>query len=481
MVAFVNPPVDVKTFVEDREFTAVVVGDFDDGLQTPVCIRPNARALIPHLTGVRTLLAMWIVCHHMAPKAVASSFSAFTMRVDVAVEFFVMLSGFVTHHAYGDKDLTSSVGSLASFYARRLARVVLTTQLSMGLSLFWWAWGGKPLLSILNRSTLSCLLFVKTWFDPEPDCPNGPTWFVAALLPSWLIYPLITRRVLDRLDSPHGLGLLCVALWLAAIGPQLAMVLWDGDWLTWNEVKQTWFWPPAQLADFALGAGVSALTQRVPPSILAGRIADALVTLVLVVCLLCPVAPTPSGWDGPVFRPGHYIAWDALSGRLAAPALGVFLYGSVSGGCSTARLLAHPALVALGVYALEVYLLQTPVHDLFVWCKDVLHLPQESIEVFILYLLVLWSLSAVYVHNLADPANKWLRRATEDWPTVPFWCTTSELFLLVPTSPSEPEASTTRIRGTRCRTWFFNSHRRMLGLGRLHQLFVASQCMLPRY
>lgn len=375
------------------------------------------RQQLPQLTGVRTLVATWILMHHMAPQKPASGISIFVMRVDVAVEMFFMLSGFMTHYAYGDKDFTSSAGSLISFYVRRLARVCLTTQAGMLFCIFWWWFGGKEVLTL---HSLSCLTFTRTWYDPEPDCPDAPGWFVAALIPSWILYPIVTRRVLmDNSSSPRSLLRLCGILWLAAIGPGVVMIILQGDWMSWQQIKLTWFWPPSQIADFALGAAVAALLQAAPPAKSTGVYADVIFVFVLAVCIFLPVAETPDDWTGPIFRPGHYMAWDGLLARLSAPFLAAWIYYSSSGDCISARFMSHSILVPAGAYTLEVYLFQTPLHDLFTWTKEVMWLPEASTEVFVMYMFLLWVVSVMFVDLLATPADKWLRGATNEWTDKP--------------------------------------------------------------
>ncbi|CAE8608457.1 unnamed protein product, partial [Polarella glacialis] len=93
--------------------------------EEPMVQVPRA-ARLSHLDGARTLLSIWIVCHHMAPREPASSLDAMLVRVDVGVEFFMMMSGFLTQHLFGQKEgIGSSAGSLASFYTRRLFRCLL--------------------------------------------------------------------------------------------------------------------------------------------------------------------------------------------------------------------------------------------------------------------------------------------------------------------------------------------------------------------
>ena len=39
---------------------------------------------------------------------------------------------------------------------------------------------------------------------PRYRCPNGPSWFIFALLPSWLLYPLSRKMVQYAEDRGEG-------------------------------------------------------------------------------------------------------------------------------------------------------------------------------------------------------------------------------------------------------------------------------------
>jgi peptidoglycan/LPS O-acetylase OafA/YrhL len=395
--------------VEAREVTRKVTAKVE---------KKPERKNLPHLTGVRTLLTMWIVIHHMSPQEPTSSISIFTMRVDVAVELFVMTTGFMTQYAYGTKDVTSSAGSLIAFYVQRLARICLTAQLAMSVCLFFSWFGGAEIITARN---FGCLLFVKNLLNPDPNCPDAPTWFVAAMIPSWLLWPLLTRPLLVRsaAKSLDSILRVCVLMWLVALGPPLALCLMQDDWLSWDQVKYTWFWPLSQLGDFALGSAVAALMLKKDPPKNAAHVADLICVVLIGILLFFPIIdPAPESWTGPVFRPGHFLGFDGLSARLAAPFLAMWIYCSSAGGYS-ARFLAHPVLTAPGAYTLEVYLFQAPLHDLFMWIQQALDLSQASTEVFMLYLFVLWMISVMFVDFIAVPADKWLRSKTKEWPEKP--------------------------------------------------------------
>lgn len=401
---------------------------------------------LPHFTGARAFAALWIVCHHTAPRK-PSVLDGFVVRVDVAVEYFTLLSGFLTQHAHGlGPDPAASAGSLARFYVRRLSRLLLTAQVATAASMLLRRAAGT---NVATLEVLGCFFFVKGWAKPAPSCPDMPTWYVDAIVPCWLLYPVLTRRLLaNAATQPHRcFALLGAALWLLAIGPGLVAMAASGRWLRWHEVVLFWFWPPTQLADFALGALVAAALQgRAGAGAVgaaagsgraadsrgcgAGAAADSAIAALLLASALLPVPEVPTDWDGPpAWRPGHYVSWEAFTGRLAAPLLATFLYcsGDGGGGSRVAAFLAHPVLVALGSCTLEVYLFQAPLRDLLLWLAPPAPPPLQHLwpglhwsgEVFLAYVVVLWGLAALFAQLVAEPLQRRLQAATEHWEGMP--------------------------------------------------------------
>ena len=119
------------------------------------------REAFDHLSGARSLGAFWIVCAHYLPRRSEASFNGAIFRVNVAVCFFVVASGFVTHWAYGSKDFTAW-SDLLRFYVRRLGRVIAT----FWIALVWAAYllyrdGADLSLPYLLR----CAIFLEQWFQ----------------------------------------------------------------------------------------------------------------------------------------------------------------------------------------------------------------------------------------------------------------------------------------------------------------------------
>ena len=157
-------------------------------------------------------------------------------------------------------------------------------------------------------------------------------------------------------------------------------------------------WPPAQLSDFVLGVVASQVYQagnaRNTWGYLGylGAVGDlALLFLGAVVVML----PSPKS------RAECQTDANVLLNHGGSLAIAVFI-------CSPrgvfARLLSHPALVALGKYSFEVYLFQWPLQAILrQWQR------WPANETFMAFLLLLWLLAGLYVEFLVEHMNTFLR------------------------------------------------------------------------
>ena len=211
-----------------------------------------------------------------------------------------------------------------------------------------------------------------------------------------------------------------------------------------------YFWPPAQLLDFAIGCAVAEAVRRrrqqqealawarrvvcVPtqaPSrlgsgdqeedeqLLTGasrgvsRRADsyfyapraALVDL-LAVLMLVIVLAFPSS--------GYRVGWEPLFDHGLIPLYVVVTYAATSRPEAEPpslleRLLSHPAIVCLGSCAFPVFLFQSPLKNLF----RALELPvQQGPGNFLFYAALLWLLSSLYSEHVETRLAAWLQKAT---------------------------------------------------------------------
>ncbi|KAJ1456814.1 hypothetical protein M885DRAFT_563705 [Pelagophyceae sp. CCMP2097] len=129
-------------------------------------------------------------------------------RSNCAVDYFVVLSGFVTHWASrGAFVSTAGDGrfgaAAASWLARRFGRVLASTYLSMAVAVLLMSAEGDACNCVMMETrqgapafghVARCAVLMEPWLSPSRWCPNGQVWTVAALAPAWLLYPAIFDR-----------------------------------------------------------------------------------------------------------------------------------------------------------------------------------------------------------------------------------------------------------------------------------------------
>lgn len=372
-----------------------------------------AGSRLDHLTGIRGLLALWIVCGHYMPRSDRFTFfEAAACRSFMAVDVFVVMSGFVTHWAYADR-IRQGTLSTRSFYVRRMAHIILTTYIAMAVSLIVVAAVPKFRSSFMPDvwTLVSCVSFVAHWVRPAVWCPAPPSWTIEALIPCWLAYPF-ARRLTDRVDSYGGtsaLILLLLALHAISFGPLVYLYFLQDGQLSWGQFATDFMWPPSQLADFTIGV-VAALVTKKHENDLAnlcwpGLLADVSCAGAVALVLCMPIPATHAECQRNE---------NALLTHGFALALAAFMFGSSGRGGNgglIARLLSHEALVVLGAYSFEVYLFQWPLVSVFHYFFQQWPLPSDA---FIAYLLLLWILAGFYVEFLAPPMVRWLRSKSEE-------------------------------------------------------------------
>ena len=328
---------------------------------------------------------------------------AATCRSFMAVDFFVVMSGFITHWSYGKRLRTGEL-SVGGFYIRRLSYIILTTYVAMTMSIL------VVLVVPAYRSSfmpsawtlLSCFGFVAHWIRPSTWCPAPPSWTIEALIPSWLLYPFL-RRLLERIDAQHGSGALLLSallVYLVSFGPLFALYLHQGYQLTWGQYATDFMWPPAQLGDFAIGVITAICSQKDESS--EGWIGKAVLADVSLLACVGLVLFLPP--------PATHAECEANSSALLthglALAIAAFIYGSRKGGIC-AFFLSHPALVSLGKYSFEVYLFQWPLLAMF---RQLCQQWPLAPDAFMAFLLLLWLVAGTYVEVLAPLINVGVRR-----------------------------------------------------------------------
>ena len=220
-----------------------------------------------------------------------------------------------------------------------------------------------------------CALLVEPWRSPNRWCPDGQSWTVAALAPSWLAYPVFYDPFLY--ERSH---LIIVALALAILPSCVALLFLSGRldagaYFNHSPHTALYLWPPAQMPDFLLGCVSAELAARSTRT----RTAHMADGAFLLIALAVLVVPNPA-LD---YRAHAEILFD----HGLAPLFALFLWAAArdaSNGSKAARVFAHATLASLGTCSFEVYLFQWPVHTIFVG----LGLPTTAAENFVAFALV---------------------------------------------------------------------------------------------
>jgi peptidoglycan/LPS O-acetylase OafA/YrhL len=153
----------------------------------------NAAAkLIPGLTGLRGVAALWVVQFHLYGTE-SQHLSTGYLGVDV----FFILSGFVLSHVYAEKFRSASFGTYLSFLKARVARifplhlVVLSFVAMVVIALPGFAdHYSNPDERFGLTSFIASAFLIQNWFHWLPTSWNSPAWSLSAEWFAYLTFPI---------------------------------------------------------------------------------------------------------------------------------------------------------------------------------------------------------------------------------------------------------------------------------------------------
>ena len=142
--------------------------------------------------------------------------------------YFAILSGFSVHLSNADTPLNSR-RSVWAYYTNRLDRVLLVIWFGYALMYFLFAVDPKGLYGGFSLGFWSwyqyilCPLTANVYASlstNNQNCPNVPAWFIGAMIPSWLAYPLL-QRLLNAVGHFGAAGYVSAALlvWAVTVFP----------------------------------------------------------------------------------------------------------------------------------------------------------------------------------------------------------------------------------------------------------------------
>ena len=169
---------------------------------TPVPEARSSKARLPVLDGLRGVAALIVVAYHIFDSDPVN-------RVNhgyLAVDFFFLLSGYVTGYAYDDRWSTMTLGS---FVRRRLVRLHPMVVVGSILGALFFYFSASSLFGLVNQTSVRMLLLstlmgallipslksmdVRGWGESYPL--NGPEWSLFFEYLANIAYALWFRRL----------------------------------------------------------------------------------------------------------------------------------------------------------------------------------------------------------------------------------------------------------------------------------------------
>lgn len=355
----------------------------------PIRKAPPVQAeYFPALTGLRFLLAVWVIGDHLGGKgmmldAFSQSLPGPVARVMqngyLAVQTFFVLSGFVLAQTYWStrwsrkKLIDYAVARFARVYPVYFFSLIIVGYFIVRYLLFAPSGAGK------GGRLVDYVFLLQGWLPPLGVGWNTPAWSLSCEILFYLCLP----GILIWLARGHQKVKLAV---LAAL-----VLFWPAA-LDWAGAPRVWR-PVYHVADFLAGIAIAYLLRR---------------------------------WDWRGFRRGQWLYLPALIAGLAIiayPALvpggidaktalrvlnAMLLFGLAIGGGWLARVLSHPVADYLGKISYSTYILHVPVLWWFgntAQLRFGLSAPISALA----YLGVVLIVSALTFEFVESPANRWLR------------------------------------------------------------------------
>jgi peptidoglycan/LPS O-acetylase OafA/YrhL len=331
------------------------------------------------LDGFRFLVAFWLVFAHnfnAAYNEVGTLYERFCYRRYFGVQFFLVLSGFVSQYAYGQKNFSSTT-VVFKFIVGRIGSVLACHYFTQTVSLILRYSAGhyRPVEDYWLGIPLSYLL-LQTWIPKYAYFGNTPAWTLSTLAAHWVFYPWIQPR-LNRLHDT-------TILWGLGLVPLLAMIpalvaLWGFGSSSYDNQyaagttsyaltdPNIWYAlytnPLLRLPDFLFGCLLSERYVRrwrsgaLEEASSTSRVADGAILLLILLTVAVPYTQRGSIYDTLMIE-GPMVLFGV-----------VIYYGSFPPitRSLTGYLMSLPTSRWLGDFAFQVYLFRYPIFALLSW------------------------------------------------------------------------------------------------------------------
>lgn len=345
---------------------------------------------ISSLTGIRAVMAYWVVCHHLLPvDAGLIPLHTLVARGATGVDVFFILSGFILTYTYQEKgisDRTFWLLRVARIYPIYLVGMILFTPfILMNITELHATMTGVAVRVLIYG--LTTLMLVQAWLPQLALAWNGPGWSLSAEAFFYALFPYLLRLLKSRpiVFTTGAAGLFYLFYLLPyAIGHVLPEnISGNSNWIFFVT-----FNPLIRIPEFIIGICLARLIIDGHGRFIARFTLLIFVAFVAVVSLI---------QNELIFR--------ALSTPLICLLLTSLFYGS-GPAC---RILASRPIVMLGRASYAVYILHIPVAYWFRWLATGDPKASFTVPDFTLFLATLTGLALLSYRYIEQPANEALR------------------------------------------------------------------------
>jgi peptidoglycan/LPS O-acetylase OafA/YrhL len=345
----------------------------------------GARRLIPQLTGIRSLAALWVALFHFRPYDVEAFPQSWPLLPlanvgHLGVDLFFVLSGFILTFTHLDRMVDGwGPRKMLGFLWLRLSRVWPVTMAMLvvyGLYRIGQTWGtGEPgfVEALEVRPLLLHILLVQSW-GTEHHNWNPIDWSISA---EWLAYIVFTVAVLGLARiattvSTRGIVLLAGLALLPMV--LIGLTMEDGSDLMWSGGEMTAGIVPLRvLTEFLAGAFVALVVMRVGPVRrlpLLLRPTTVMIAIVAIIYLLQRFDPHERLRFGQEWLFNGHSLWGPTESVIVVPLFAVLIGGLALTSRGLSRVLATRALVWGGKVSFAFYLVHWFCMDVMLFTRD---------------------------------------------------------------------------------------------------------------
>ena len=190
----------------------------------PPPAKPARKAPLPALTGIRTLLAIFIILFHFTPPHLGLLYPIID-NAYVFVGFFFLISGFILTYNYADRGRPLSK---REFWLARISRLypVYLFVLLISVSMVQDEWHARSHAEFWQGIILTPLV-LQGWSPSVATFWNTVAWTLSSEVVLYAAFPWLIRLPWPK--KPAQLILLLIALWIVGLIPHSLYLLLNPD------------------------------------------------------------------------------------------------------------------------------------------------------------------------------------------------------------------------------------------------------------